>query len=193
MDPDQAPGGCPLGRLARDRDQRLRNRRQRLLPPQPRRRRGRRIPRHLARAVARSSRSLRGLEFSLGDVAQLEEHGVAHHLVAPREDLFLAAEPAALHDFRARVSVAALPNGSSAEAVAPGGWCRPPARRRARKLHVRRLSTRAENRAGAFFTNSIHGLRLRDGASPPCWRLRSTAASASSASRSRGGAAAAGS
>ena len=117
--------------------------------------------------VARSSRSLRGLEFSLGDVAQLEEHGVAHHLVAPREDLFLAAEPAALHRFQSEGERRGTPERFKCRSRSP--WWLVPGLQRADVL-VSYMSgaypRAAENRAGAFFTNSIHGLRLRDGASP---------------------------
>jgi len=117
--------------------------------------------------VARSSRSLHGLEFSLGDVAHLEERGVAHHLVVPRDDLFLAAEPGALNRLQREGERRGTPGRFKCRTRTP--WWRVPGLQRADVL-VAYMSgaypRAAVNRAGAYFTNSIHGLRLRDGASP---------------------------
>jgi predicted RNA methylase len=117
--------------------------------------------------VARSSRSLRGLEYTRGDVARLEEHGVAHHLVVPRDDLFLAADPGALERFQRDGERRGTPGRFKCRTREP--WWRVPVLQRADVLVAYMSGARpraAVNRAGAFFTNSIHGLRIRDGASP---------------------------
>jgi hypothetical protein len=117
--------------------------------------------------VARSSRSLRGLEFGLEDVASLEEQGTGHHLVIPQEDLFTVGDRRALARFIEEGEDRGTPLRFKCRTRDP--WWEVPGLQRAEVLvgYMAGAYPRAAlNRAGAYFTNSLHGLRLRDGASP---------------------------
>jgi adenine-specific DNA-methyltransferase len=117
-------------------------------------------------AVARSSRSLRGLEFTLDDVAELEEEGPGHHLLVPQDDLFLAVDRSALDRWLAEGERRGTPARFKCRSRDP--WWRVPGLQRADVLvgyMAGQYPRAAVNRAGGFFTNSLHGLRLRDGGS----------------------------
>ena len=137
---------------------------------------------------------MRGLDLGLGDVAQLEVHCVGTPPRRSKGGNLPAAEPAARPPFSEQptVSVAGTPRRLKCRSRSPF-WLVPGlqrAPRRARQLHVLCLPSHGGKPGGGL----LHQLdpwaaSPRLGISPPCWRLRSTAASASSlASRSRGGA-----
>lgn len=116
--------------------------------------------------VARSSRSLRGLEFTLADVTDLEAKGPAHHLVVPQDDLFLAMDRSALDRLIAAGEARGTPTRFKCRSRDP--WWRVPGLQRADVLvsyMAGQYPRAAVNLTGGFFTNSLHGLRLRDGES----------------------------
>jgi methylase of polypeptide subunit release factors len=117
------------------------------------------------RPVARQSRSLRGLFFTGADIEDLEAGDDAHHLLVPRERPGTAAR-----------ALERLVGDGAARGVAGRFKCR--VRRpwwrvkglvRPDVLLTYMTGARpraAVNAAGAFHTNSLHGLRLRAGVSP---------------------------
>jgi hypothetical protein len=115
--------------------------------------------------VARSSKSLDGLEFGSADVAALEERGVAHHLVLPQEDLFLVADRGVLDRWLLEGEDRGTPERFKCRSREP--WWRVPGVQSADLLigYMAGANPRAAvNRCGAFYTNSLHGLRLPRGA-----------------------------
>lgn len=116
--------------------------------------------------VARNSRSLTGgLFFTPEDVAAQEERGVAHHLVVPQNDLF-SAEPAVLQRFTAEGERRGTARRFKCRSREP--WWKVPGLTQAELLvtYMSGAQPRAAvNRARAFYANSLHGLRLRDGIS----------------------------
>jgi adenine-specific DNA-methyltransferase len=122
--------------------------------------------------TARSSRSLLGLRFTSQDVSELEERGAAHHLVAPEDDLFSAADRRVMERFVADGQARGTPQRFKCRTRDP--WWKVPGLQRADVLvgyMAGAYPRAAENRAGAFFTNSLHGLRLHDPAAAPLLAL----------------------
>jgi adenine-specific DNA methylase len=116
-------------------------------------------------ATVRSSRSLLGLRFTAGDVAAREAEGVAHHLLVPQEDLFTDREP--LDRLIAEGERRGTPDRFKCRQRAP--WWRVPGLQDAEVLvgYMAGATPRAAiNEARAFYTNSLHGLRVRSGADP---------------------------
>jgi hypothetical protein len=117
--------------------------------------------------AVRNSRSLRGLTFTRGDVSDLEDKGVAHHLLMPREDLFLNAHRRLLDELIAEGENRGTPQRFKCRTRDP--WWRVPGVQRAEVLvgYMSGAFPKAVvNRAGAFYTNSLHGLRLNEDVSP---------------------------
>lgn len=114
-------------------------------------------------AAVRSSRSLRGLAFTADDLAAREDAGVAHHLVVPQEDLFLASSRQVLDRFLADGEARGTPRRFKCRSRNP--WWRVPGLQRG-DVVVAYMAGRepraALNSLGAVFTNALHGLRLRD-------------------------------
>jgi len=111
--------------------------------------------------VARSSKSLRGLLFEKSDVADLESRGLAHHLILPQEDLFLAADRDVLNEWLAQGSRRGTPQRFKCRSRDP--WWRVPGLQKTDVLigYMSGAYPRAAvNRCGAYYTNSLHGLRL---------------------------------
>ncbi len=115
--------------------------------------------------TARSSRSLLGLRFTADDVAALEAGGTAHHLLVPQEDLFTDREP--LDRLTAEGEKRGTPDRFKCQQRAP--WWKVPGLQEADVLvgYMAGATPRASvNDARAFYTNSLHGLRVRPGVSP---------------------------
>jgi adenine-specific DNA-methyltransferase len=113
--------------------------------------------------VARSSKSLRGLFWTAKDVAHHEASGTAHHLVVPREDLFRAAEEASLDRWLAEGVERKTPQRFKCRKRTP--WWRVPGLQQADVLvgYMAGAYPRAAvNEIDAAYTNSLHGLRLRE-------------------------------
>jgi len=115
--------------------------------------------------TTRSSRSLLGLRFTADDIATLEAQGTAHHLLVPQEDLFTEREP--LDRLIAEGKERGTPNRFKCRRRAP--WWKVPGLQDADVLvgYMAGARPRASvNDARAFYTNSLHGLRVRPGVSP---------------------------
>ncbi len=115
--------------------------------------------------VGRSSKSLRGASFTVEDIEALEECGSAHHLVVPQEDLF-DADGVALERFRREGEELGVPERFKCRTRRP--WWKVPGLAAADVLLAYMIGSSpraAVNRCGAFHSNSLHGLRLRDGVS----------------------------
>lgn len=124
------------------------------------------IPRAWLRPAARSSRSLSGLEFTAEDVEAAEAGGEAHHLVLPDEGLY-GRSPEALDRFIAEGVAREVDRRFKCRTRSP--WWRVPGLLRADVLLGYMAGARpkaAVNRAGAVYTNTLHGLRLAPGVSP---------------------------
>jgi predicted RNA methylase len=116
--------------------------------------------------IARSARSLQGLSFTREDVGAQEEKGVAHHLLVPQDDLF-ASDPALLARFVREGESRGTPHRYKCRVRDP--WWRVPGLVRGDVLVGYMAGTRpkaAVNRAGAFFSNSLHGLKMNDAVPP---------------------------
>ncbi len=116
--------------------------------------------------TARSSRSLKGLYFTSADVTDLESQGTAHHLLVPQHDLF---DPGgdALARFLEKGELAGVPRRYKCRQREP--WWKVPGLHRADLLvgyMAGEFPRAAVNRAKAYYTNSLHGLQLREGVSP---------------------------
>lgn len=117
--------------------------------------------------AVRNSRSLRGLYFTRDDVVALEERGVAHHLLAPREDLFLQSHRPVLDGLISEGEDRGTPQRFKCRSREP--WWEVPGAQTAEVLvgYMSGSSPKAVvNRAGAVYTNSLHGLRLRQDIEP---------------------------
>ena len=110
--------------------------------------------------TVRSSRSLLGLRFVGDDVAKLETEGTAHHLLVPQEDLLTDREP--LDRLIAEGELRETPNRFKCRQRVP--WWKVPGLQEADVLvgYMAGATPRASvNEARAFYTNSLHGLRVR--------------------------------
>ena len=117
--------------------------------------------------TVRSSRSLRGLVWSRHDLESLEEQGIAHHLMGPEDDLFMATDRPALVRWLEEGESRGTPRRFKCRRRQP--WWRVPGVQRADVLvgYMAGAYPRAAvNEAGAAYSNSLHGLRMRDGESP---------------------------
>lgn len=117
--------------------------------------------------VARSSKSLQGLTFEPGDIERLEARNVAHHLIVPQEDLFLAADRPALERWIQEGEERGTPERFKCRQRQP--WWRVPGIQSADVLvsyMAGAFPRAAVNRAQAAYCNSLHGLRLHNGSSP---------------------------
>lgn len=113
--------------------------------------------------VARSSKSLSSLFFRPQDVVDLERHGKAHHLVVPQHDLF-DADGEALRRFAQEGERQGVPGRYKCRTRNP--WWQVPGLVEADVLvaYMSGAYPRASvNQAGAFYPNTLHGLKLRDG------------------------------
>jgi len=111
----------------------------------------------------RSSRSLRGLRFTREDLFALERGTTAHHLVVPQDDLF-ARDGEALRRLISEGEREGVHQRYKCRTRDP--WWRVPGLQEADVVVAYMAGTQpraAVNQARAFYTNSLHGLRLRDG------------------------------
>lgn len=109
--------------------------------------------------TARSSRSLLGLRFTRSDIAAHETEGAAHHLVVPQEDLF--TDPGPLEKFIAEGRSRGTEGRFKCRRRTP--WWNVPGLQEADVLvgYMAGSTPRAAvNEARAFYTNSLHGLRV---------------------------------
>lgn len=116
--------------------------------------------------AARGSKSLSGLFFGLSDVDRLENAGRPHHLFVPRHDLF-DQDPEALAQFVAEGEAEGIHERFKCRVRSP--WWAVPGLQRADILvsyMIGRQPRAVVNRADAFYTNSLHGLRLKPGIEP---------------------------
>jgi hypothetical protein len=115
--------------------------------------------------TARSSRSLLGLRFTPSDIAAHELGGAAHHLLVPQEDLF--TDPGPLDRLIAEGHIRGTEQRFKCRRRAP--WWRVPGLQEADVLvgYMAGSTPRAAvNEARAFYTNSLHGLRVQPSVSP---------------------------
>lgn len=120
---------------------------------------------------ARSSRVLRGLAFTPDDVEHQERGGRASHLVVPKHDLF-SGDPEALQRFTADGKKRGVESRFKCRTRDP--WWKVPG------LNVPDVFVTymagahpraAVNRAGAVYSNSLHGVRLAPGHDPEAFVL----------------------
>jgi adenine-specific DNA methylase len=124
------------------------------------------LPRSWLRLTARSSKSLRGIYYTAEDVADLEEGGTAHHLIFPQDGLF-NADAQALDRFLEEGRQRGVLRRFKCRTRNP--WWRVPGTNSADVLlgYMTGAEPKAAvNSAGAVFTNSLHGLRVREGVLP---------------------------
>ncbi len=117
------------------------------------------------RPTARSAKSLLGLYFTERDISFLEDRGTAHHLVLPVGGMF-EPDPRALDRFVREGEGLGVAGRYKCRTRNP--WWRVPGVAEADVLLGYMIGTApkaAVNRAGAAYTNSLHGLRLRGGVS----------------------------
>jgi predicted RNA methylase len=113
--------------------------------------------------VARSSRSLKGIELTESDIASLEQQGTPHHLLIPQDDLF-DADGKALQRLIAEGEQQKVPQRFKCRTRRP--WWKVPGVQQADLLvaYMSGSYPRASlNRAGAFYANSLHGLHVGAG------------------------------
>jgi predicted RNA methylase len=114
--------------------------------------------------VVRSSKSVKGLFWSREDLESLEEQSLPHHLMLPQDDLFMAADRPALMRWVAEGEARGTPKRFKCRKRQP--WWRVPGIQRADVLvgYMAGAHPRAAvNVVGAAYSNSLHGLRMRDG------------------------------
>ncbi|MBI2565420.1 MAG: N-6 DNA methylase [Candidatus Schekmanbacteria bacterium] len=124
------------------------------------------LPISWLRPTARSSKSFGGLFFKMKDIEALEDSGYAHHLVVPQHDLF-GADPQALERFVDEGRKQRIRERFKCRARDP--WWKVPGLARADVLlayMAGRYPRAVVNSAEALYTNTIHGLRLRQGVLP---------------------------
>ena len=118
------------------------------------------------RPTVRSSRSLLGLYFTDRDIVFHEERGTAHHLVLPVGGMF-EPDPGALERFVREGEQLGVAGRYKCRTRKP--WWRVPGVAGADVLLGYMIGTApkaAVNRAGATYTNSLHGLRIDRGVPP---------------------------
>lgn len=109
--------------------------------------------------TARQSRSLRGLEFTLADIAALELSGRPHHLIVPTDGLFSDQE--ALRRFTSSGELLEVHRRYKCRTRQP--WWKVPGLIRADVLFTYMAGTEpraAVNAANAVYTNTLHGMRV---------------------------------
>lgn len=125
------------------------------------------IPESWLRPTARNAKSLRGIEFSASDVAELEAANHAHHLLLPPDDGLFNPNPAALERLVSQGRRDGIHRRFKCRTRNP--WWRVPG------AHVPdvflpymvgREPISSVNTAGATYTNAVHGLRVLDGVDP---------------------------
>jgi adenine-specific DNA methylase len=110
--------------------------------------------------VARSSRSLKGLEFTKVDIVALEKEGTPHHLLIPQDDLF-DSDGEALQRLIQEGEQQRVNERFKCRTRSP--WWRVPGIQQADVLVAYMIGSYPRaclNRAGAFYANSLHGLRV---------------------------------
>lgn len=111
--------------------------------------------------VARSIRSLKGLVFDADDVTDAERNGSGHHLILPlANDLFSFDQPA-LDRFVAKGKRLGIAKRYKCRVRNP--WWQVPGLLKATVLlpyMIGREPRSAANHCGAFYPNSLHGIRL---------------------------------
>jgi adenine-specific DNA-methyltransferase len=120
------------------------------------------LPLTWLRPVLRNSRSIQGLVFDQTDVHALEEEGFAHHLVVPEQDLF--SEPSQLDRFVEDGETRGTPLRFKCRSRSP--WWKVPGVQGADVVVAYMMGDRpkaALNRSRYYFSNSLHGLRLKQG------------------------------
>lgn len=121
------------------------------------------IPPSWLRAVARNSRSLRGLAFSAEDVDAAERGGAAHHLVLPDADDPGPSSRAALERLISEGEREEIPERYKCRVREP--WWRVPGLIEPDVLLPYMIGQEPHgsvNRCRAHYTNSLHGLRMND-------------------------------
>lgn len=116
--------------------------------------------------AARSSKSLLGLHFTREDLRALEARGTAHHLLVPQDDLF-SADPEPLTRWIREGETRGTPERYKCRVRQP--WWRVPGLARADVLVGYMAGSRpraAVNSARAYYSNSLHGLKLCPGVPP---------------------------
>lgn len=120
------------------------------------------LPSAWLRPVVRGGKSLMGLHWTKHDLTRLEEKGVPHHLVEPREDLFAASHRPSLERWLEKGEKRGTPGRFKCRTRDP--WWRVPG---AQTPHIfftymAGAHPRASiNMAGASYPNTLHGLTLR--------------------------------
>lgn len=117
--------------------------------------------------VARSSKSLQGLTWGRKDLQDLESRGTGHHLILPREDLFLQSDRFVLDRWLTKGEERGTPERFKCRKRQP--WWQVPNVQSA-DVFVGYMAgaypRAAVNEIDASYTNSLHGLRLREGYDP---------------------------
>lgn len=117
--------------------------------------------------TVRSSKSLKGLHWDQKGLKALEGKGLPHHLLVPQEDLFMVADRPALERWLGEGEERGTPDRFKCRQRQP--WWRVPGVQQADVLvgYMAGAYPRAAvNELGAVYSNSLHGLRLRDGEDP---------------------------
>lgn len=115
--------------------------------------------------TARNSRSLRGLSFTAQDIAELEAAEHPHHLILPEEDLFVS-DREALRRFVDAGEKRRVPQHFKCRTRNP--WWRVPGLVQPDILlsYMSGAHPRISvNRVAAYYTNTLHGLRVSPGIS----------------------------
>lgn len=127
--------------------------------------RARNLPSDWLLPVARNSRSLSGLTFSIEDLAACECRGAAHHLILPRDDDLFSLHGDALDAFCSEGERSGIPDRYKCRVRSP--WWRVPGLIEPDVLlpyMIGREPHAAVDRCHALYSNSLHGIRLSNAA-----------------------------